>query len=84
MSKCSVVACTVGYFKGVTNINHMLRPIVLDDSNKIFTPCGTRTHSLRIRNPTSYPLRHKGWPCLKLGTQINWNYHLLVHFDNKK
>ena len=32
MSKCSVVACTVGYFKGVTN---MLRPIVLDDSIKI-------------------------------------------------
>ena len=61
MSKCSVVACTVGYFKGVTNINHMLRPIVLDDSIKIYTPGGTRTHSLRIRSPTRYPLRHKGW-----------------------
>ena len=61
MSKCSVVACTVGYFKGVTN---MLRPIVLDDSIKICTPGGTRAHSLRIRSPTRYPLRHKGWPCL--------------------
>ena len=37
MSKCSVVACTVGYFKGVTN---MLRPIVLDDSIKICTLVG--------------------------------------------
>ena len=77
MSKCSVVSCTVGYFKGVTN---MLRPIVLDDSIKICTPGGTRTHSLRIRSPTRYPLRHKGCPC----TQINWNYHLIVQFDNKK
>ena len=80
MSKCSVVACTVGYFKGVTNINHMLSPIVLDDSNKICTPCGTRTHSLRIRNPTRYPLLALS----KLCTHINWNYHLIVQFDNKK
>ena len=55
MSKGSVVACTVGYFKGVTNINHMLRLIVLDDSIKICTPGGTRTHSLRIRSPVSAP-----------------------------